>query len=217
MVKETKTSGTVLKKRYNEAEPQLETVSSLMKSEDEPVQLDNNLAETLRNIYNTLNGKINIKYANNKLNINGINHPVDIGLNLLNNFINKDKVPIDNIIFNKNNTVGINGTNISNVYDEPTRATEVVITMGNVKYYLMPKNIVLTTDQLKAIHRLEIINKSKWPHMLSDVIRDAYSDKVVEYSLMIATLNLNDEEIYMPADKILEVAIQNGFISLNDE
>jgi len=163
VVKETKTSGTVLKKRYNEAEPQLETVSSLMKSEDEPVQLDNNLAETLRNICNTLNGKINIKYANNKLNINGINHPVDIGLNLLNNFINKDKVPIDNIIFNKNNT------------------------------------------------------ESKWPHMLSDVIRDAYGDKVVEYSLMIATLNLNDEEIYMPADKILEVAIQNGFISLNDE
>lgn len=217
MVKEVKTSGTILKKRYNEAEPQLETVSSLMKSEDEPVQLDTNLAETLKNIYNTLNGKVNIKYANNKLNINGINHPVDIGLNLLGNLVNKDKVPINDIIFNRNNTVGIQGTNISNIYEEPTRATEVVVTMGNVKYYLVPKNIVLTTNQLKAVHKLEMVNKSKWPHMLSDVIRDAYSENVVEYSLMIATLNLNDEEIYMPAAKILETAIQNGFISLNDE
>ena len=217
MVKEVKTSGTILKKRYNEAEPQLETVSSLMKSEDEPVQLDTNLAETLKNIYNTLNGKVNIKYANNKLNINGINHPVDIGLNLLGNLVNKDKVPINDIIFNRNNTVGIQGTNISNVYEEPTRATEVVITMGNVKYYLVPKNIVLTTNQLKAVHKLEMVNKSKWPHMLSDVIRDAYSENVIEYSLMIATLNLNDEEIYMPAANVLETAIQNGFISLNDE
>ena len=217
MVKEVKTSGTILKKRYNEAEPQLETVSSLMKSEDEPVQLDTNLAETLKNIYNTLNGKVNIKYANNKLNINGINHPVDIGLNLLGNLVNKDKVPINDIIFNRNNTVGIQGTNISNVYEEPTRATEVVITMGNVKYYLVPKNIVLTTNQLKAVHKLEMVNKSKWPHMLSDVIRDAYSENVIEYSLMLATLNLNDEEIYMPAANVLETAIQNGFISLNDE
>lgn len=216
MMKE-KTTGTVLKTRYNETEPQLETVSSLMKSENEPVQMDNNIAETLKNIYNSLNGKVNIEYANNRLKINGINHPVDIGLNLLGNLINKEKVPIENIIFNRNNTVGIQGKNIKNVYEEPTKATEVIITMGDIKYYLMPKNIILTTDQIKAVHRLEMVNKSKWPHMLSDVIRDAYSEKVVEYSLMIATLNLNDEEIYLTADKILEIAIQNGFISLNDE
>ena len=48
MVKEVKTSGTVLKKRFNETEPQLETVSSLMKSDDEPIQADNNLANTLK-------------------------------------------------------------------------------------------------------------------------------------------------------------------------
>ena len=81
----------------------------------------------------------------------------------------------------------------------------------------MPKNIILTTNQMKAVHKLEMANKSKWPHMLSDVIRDAYSGKLVEYSLTIATLNLDDEEIYLPADKVLEIAIQNGFISLNDE
>lgn len=216
MVKEVKTSGTVLKKRFNETEPQLETVSSLMKSDDEPIQADNNLVNTLKNIYNTINGKINVEYSNNKLKINGINHPVDIGLNLIGNFINKDKRSIESIIFNKNNTIGVDGKHIKNIYEEPIYATEV-ITMGDIKYYLMPKNITITTNQMKAVHKLEMANKSKWPHMLSDVIRDAYSGKLVEYSLMIATLNLDDEDIYLPADKVLEIAIQNGFISLNDE
>ena len=31
--------------------------------------------------------------------------------------------------------------------------------MGDIKYYLMPKNIVLTTNQLKAVHKLEYTNK----------------------------------------------------------
>lgn len=211
---EKKTSGVVLKKRYNESEPKLETVSSLMKTDDTPTVDNSNIADTLKDIYNNINGKVNVEYSNNKLKINGINNPVEIGLNLIGNMINKDKRPVEDIIFNKTNTVTMDSKNI---YEEPLNATEVVITMGDIKYYLMPKNIVLTTNQLKAVHKLEYVNKSKWPHMLADVIRDAYSPKVVEYSLMIATLNLDDEEIYMPADKILEIAVSNGFITINNE
>lgn len=213
-----KTSGVILKKRYNEAEPKLETVSSLMVTDENSYTTDTaNIKDTLKNIYNTANGKINVEYKNNKLKINGINHPVDIGLNIINNFLNKDKqTSFEDIIFNKNSSININGSNIEK-YSDPVKATEVIVTMGNVKYYLMPKNITLTTEQLKAVHKLEYTNKTKWPHMLSDVIKDAYDTKVTEYSLMIATLNLADEEIYMSADKILEIALQNGFISLNNE
>lgn len=211
---EKKTSGVVLKKRYNESDPKLETVSLLMKNDDTPTVDNSNIADTLKDIYNNINGKVNVEYSNNKLKINGINNPVEIGLNLIGNMINKDKRPVEDIIFNKTNTVIMDSKNI---YEEPLNATEVVITMGDIKYYLMPNNIVLTTNQLKAVHKLEYTNKSKWPHMLADVIRDAYSPKVVEYSLMIATLNLDDEEIYMPADKILEIAVSNGFITINNE
>ena len=63
---EKKTSGVVLKKRYNESDPKLETVSSLMKNDDTPTVDNSNIADTLKDIYNNINGKVNVEYSNNK-------------------------------------------------------------------------------------------------------------------------------------------------------
>lgn len=177
-------------------------------------QKPSNMTDNIKSAFTSLakNVGVNVDTNTGIVKLKGINDPIDIFINGAAKVLGFNNKSIDEIIFNKDKEIQIHlpvqkltGTGFIPLKFKPKGST--------IEYTILPKDIQLTVDNFRCMFKLESRHNAAWSSLLYDLVDASYTKQHNTYSKMLITLDAADEDVYLPAAALVELAIYLGYIS----
>ena len=170
------------------------------------------LIDSIKSAFSKVSTNVGINYDQRSgiIKLKGINDPIDIAINATAKALGLNNKSYSDILFSDKKEIEIH-TPLNNTRQYPSLVHKPK--GSTIEYTILPYDVRFSVDNFRCMFKLETKYNANWRSLLHDLVDAAYTKQSNTYSKMIVTLVDTDEEVYLPAATLLNIAINAGLIS----